>query len=324
MTTPTREQIEKKARELYVEHCYRSNAPHLADITPELSELKESGFVSLAVSELMANESRKYEQYQSYGKYTENLDKTEAKTEISFNVKEAMDNGFFVCGTSQSGKTNLAKHLAKMLMDNGVNVIVLDTSQAWNKNAPIETITEINTQRSVYGWNGSEVYDLSMLAMVDRYLFVDQFTQHLFKRHVDGFREPEFIIFEEAQTYLPNGCMRLSLRKKPIYEGVLNLVTVGANYNLRFGLITQFPALVDKSPVKIAMQRYFGLTWEKNDVNYIKFFIDKEWAQQLKTLQKGEFIYQCRNTIERIQTPKFQSQSNESEKKNWFELTVVH
>ena len=227
---------------------------------------------------------------------------------IPFDVKECMDNGFFVCGTSQSGKTNLAKHLAQKLIEAGIRVIVMDTSQAWSHDSPITIITEVTPEISHYDWHDeSEILDLSKLASRDRIIFVNQFCKQIYARHVYGYRELEFIIFEEAQTYLPNGCMRLSVRKTPIYDGVLDIVTVGANYSLRFGLITQFPALVDKSPVKITMQRYFGLTWEKNDVGYIKFFINKEWAEQLKTLQKGEFIYQYRGIVERIRTEIFKS-----------------
>lgn len=115
----------------------------------------------------------------------------------------------------------------------------------------------------------------------------------------------------------------MSVRKNPIYDGVLDLVTVGANYGLRFGLITQFPALVDKAPVKIASQRYFGLTWEKNDIGYIQFFIGKEQGTRLKTLATGEFIYQPRGTTEKVKCSKFLSTSNDSHKNPWFKVSIV-
>ena len=65
------------------------------------------------------------------------------------------------------------------------------------------------------------------------------------------------------------------MRRSSPCESVLDVVTVGANYQLRFGLITQFPAMVDKTPVKIAQQRFLGWTWEKNDVDYLKAFVVK-------------------------------------------------
>jgi hypothetical protein len=95
-----------------------------------------------------------------------------------------------------------------------------------------------------------------------------------------------------------NGCFR-STKK---YAPMIDLVTVGANYNLRFGLITQFPAMVDKAPVKISQQRYFGWTTEKNDLDYIRKFIGKGYLDEIKNLRKGEFLYQCRNEIAKFST----------------------
>jgi hypothetical protein len=119
----------------------------------------------------------------------------------------------------------------------------------------------------------------------------------------------EFIVFEEAQTYLPNGALRLATRRSSPCEGVLDIVTVGANYGLRFGLLTQFPAMVDKAPVKITQQRYFGWTWEKNDVQYLKGFLSKAWIEKLQSLQKGEFICQNRDRTSLIKTVRYDSQN---------------
>jgi hypothetical protein len=95
-------------------------------------------------------------------------------------------------------------------------------------------------------------------------------------------------------------------------------VTVGANFNLRFGAITQFPAMLDKALVKITQQRYFGFTTENNDLNYVKGFVGKEHTDRLNkdgtpnqnsvfNLQKGQFLYQLRNRIEKIQSCKYEN-----------------
>ena len=323
MTMPNKKQIVEKATEMWRQDRIRANDPSF-DINPEIEELREGGYLSSAQSELMRDSaSHEVSEWKGYIQQIENVENFGKISEtIPFNVKEAMDNGFFVCGTSQSGKTNLAKHLVKKLMDHGINVIVLDTSQAWLHDSPINQVTEITPLRTCYSWNGSEILDISKLSSRERVTFVNQFCNALYRKHVHGFRESEFIIFEDSQAYLPNGSLRLSVRKTPIYDGALDIVTMGANYNLRFGLITQFPALVDKSPVKITMQRYFGLTWEKNDIGYIQFFIGKEWAQQLKTLLKGEFIYQYRGDVEKIKTTKFLVEKTESQTQKWFNMTV--
>jgi len=311
---PKKEKVLERAKELFYDQAYRSGMQNVN--SPEDSELLEGGFYAQAKSELMMSLSRKHEEYGNYNDTMENLAKFEPKETIPFNVKEALDNGFFICGTSQCGKSTLAKHLVKKLIEHGVAVKVLDVSKVWMRDSPISQITEVSTDQSVYSWfDGSEVLDLSMLDARARVLFVNQYCKQIYVKHVKGFREPEFLIFEDAQTYLPNGSMRLSVRRSPIYDGVLDVVTVGANFGLRFGLITQFPALVDKSPVKITMQRYFGLTWEKNDIAYIKFFIGKEASEQLRSLNKGEFVYQYKDRIEKIQTEIYKSHNTTSEDK---------
>lgn len=236
---------------------------------------------------------------------------------VPFDILLAVDSGFYVSGTSQSGKTNLAKHLVQQLIDKGIRCYVLDSSRAWTHDTPIKEILEVTTQTQQYIWQASTVFDISTLNARQKVLFVNQLCHDIYEMHLDGFIDKEFIIFEEAQTYLPQGCMRLATRKSNPLESVLDVVTVGANYGLRFGLITQFPALVDKPPVKITQQRYFGWTWERNDVNYVKAFIGKEWAAKLQSLQKGEFIYQCRDKTELIKTALFKTPIIKSAPEIW-------
>jgi len=226
---------------------------------------------------------------------------------VPFDVKLAVDSGFYVSGTSQSGKTNLAKHLVQQLLNNGMACYVMDASKAWTHDSPIDNVLLVSEREKRYVWNKSVVFDISALSSRHKVLFVNTFCHDLYAMHVDGYARKEFIIFEEAQLYIPAGSMRLAVRRSSPCESVLDVVTVGANYGLRFGLITQFPALVDKPPVKITQQRYFGWTWERNDVGYIKAFIGKEWAEKLKSLQKGEFIYQCRDATTQIKTGVYKS-----------------
>lgn len=309
MKTPTKLEIVERARELF--HIDRArNGDEGFAINPELNELAESGYISTALSDLMTGienkNARWFDQKETDSKVENFAEKsdTEISSELPFDVQEAMCTGFFACGTSQSGKTNLAKHLVKKLIENGITVYVFDVSQAWSKNGPIAHTVEIfGNERTISFPVDSSIFDISGLTTWKKLRFVNQMCKYLFDLHVHGLTsQKHFLVFEEAQTYLPNGCMRLSTRRDSPCENVLNVVTVGANYKLRFGLITQFPAMVDKTPVKIAQQRYFGWTWEKNDVDYLKAFMGKEWAAKLRDLQRGQFIAQLRNKIELIQT----------------------
>lgn len=303
MKTPTKSEIVSRAKELFLQDaCLHGSG---SSINPTVEELKEGGFCNAAVSDLMRGpESKNANWFNEKVKpendlNSENLEKTQG---LIFDSRECMDTGFFICGTSQSGKTNLAKHLVQRLIAEGIIVYVFDVSQAWNS-GPIRNIVEIEGNEKTVRFVDSTVFDISGLNVRKKIRFVDTLCGHLYGQHVNVQTErKEFIVFEEAQTYLPNGCMRLAIRRESPCENVLNVVTVGANYNLRFGLITQFPAMVDKTPVKIAQQRYLGWTCEKNDIDYLKGFVGKNWADKLKNLERGQFVYQCRNRVELMQT----------------------
>jgi hypothetical protein len=303
MTTPTKAEIIEEATRLYFEDCFKRGCQ--SPITPEIAELRESGFLSIAQSLLMQNHTRHTaEQWQDYAEQTEKPQVE--KQGIPFDLAEAKDTGVFTCGTSQSGKTTLNKHIAQKLISQGIAVYVLDVSRAWMQEAPISNVTtvphggnSINVQP-----NRSTILDLSELSFEERFRFVNAFTAMLYQWHKSwGYKRApyEFIFYEESQTYVANGCFR-SYKK---YAPLIDLITVGANFNLRFGLITQFPAMVDKAPVKISQQRYFGWTTEKNDLDYICKFIGKDWIPEIKALRKGEFLYQCRNEIVKFQCKKF-------------------
>jgi hypothetical protein len=306
MTTPTKQMILEKATELFHIDRARANDPSF-DITPTEQELKENGHWQCAISELMMDRSKhEVERFESYIRATENFAEKQTLSEVPFDFPEAMSTGFFVSGTSQSGKTNLAKLLTAKLLNHGVSVYVLDVSRAWTQETPIEnfiTVPHNGTETSFRPFE-SAILDLNALSFDERFRFVNAFIQTVYDIHKSyGYKRApyEFIFCEESQTYWPNGCFR-STKK---YAPAIDLVTVGANFNLRFGLITQFPAMVDKAPVKISQQRYFGWTTEKNDLDYIQKFIGKEWLSEIKSLQKGEFLCQLRNKVTKFQCRKF-------------------
>jgi len=72
MATPNKQQIIDKATELYFEDCFKHGCQ--SPITPEVAELSESGFLSLAMSELMRDNTRHTaEQWSDYDAETEKL-----------------------------------------------------------------------------------------------------------------------------------------------------------------------------------------------------------------------------------------------------------
>jgi hypothetical protein len=77
------------------------------------------------------------------------------------------------------------------------------------------------------------VFDISWLRIVERFAFTNVLCEAIMDaraNHPNPTLLPwVFIVSEEAQLYLPNGCKR-SLRK---CGSVLDVVTVGRNYNVR-------------------------------------------------------------------------------------------
>ena len=305
MTTPTKAEIIARAKELWHMQEARSGNPAF-DIEPELCELREEGLLAVAQSELMYSPARKYEleRWEEYHRSTEKLGETESniETEIPFSVSDALASGFYLCGTRQlSGKTNLCKILVSKLLNYGVTVYVVDPSLAWLLNSPINNVIQIPKGNGCLTMEmRSTVFDVSRLGYAERFAFVKSFCKTLTDMHLSSNTQPEMLIFEEAQTYLPNGCMRS--RK---YSDITDFVTVGGNYGLSFAAITQFSASVDKAIVKLAQQRYFGLTTEDNDKRYVKSFIGKQWLNGLIQLQRGQFLYQNRAEISKFQCDKF-------------------
>jgi hypothetical protein len=228
---------------------------------------------------------------------------------IPFNTAEAKENGFCITGTSGSDTSSLAKHILRFLLQDGCFVYVISESKAWAPPAqtPITNAIALQPHGIVtFQLYQDHIFDVSKLDNEERFVFVDELCKKVIDSRADA-PNPKllpwlFVVFGEARLYLPKGCMR-SPRK---YGNVLDLVSNGHNLNVRFGLITQFPAMVDKAAFKITQQRYFGSTADKNDVNYIKSFLNsKNEVEYLRNLGKLEFIYQRQGKTEKLKVEPF-------------------
>lgn len=320
MITANKQQVIELAKDLYMKDQAKNGLEGLEDSQPELCELLEEGWIDKAQESLQKMKQTEYALKQ-YEQYVESFDSKQLSTitlknesnnissmSIPFDITEAKDTGFFACGTTQSGKSTLAKHLVKKIVDDGYSVYVIDVSKVWSNDTPIHNTVIIHSTDNLIDipTNTSTVLDISELEYTQQFNYVSSFCKGIYDWHKSkGFKKApfEFVVFEESHVYFPNGCFR-SPRK---YSSCINLVTIGANFNLRFGAITQFPAALDKALVKVTQQRYFGWTTEYNDRNYVRSFLGKEWIDpkqpdSVYNLQKGQFLYQLRNKIEKIQS----------------------
>jgi hypothetical protein len=300
MTTPRKSEILEKAVELWFNEQWQNGLR--TSIVPTEQELAEGGYVASARSMLMRNK---------YRSEVENKDYLEDVEGLRFDVKEAMQTGVFCSGTSGSGKTNLMFHVADRLMQKGVTVYVVDPSQVWEKGSNVPNVLRVTFPMRV-SWQGgkpehSTVFDVSRLTFPQRMQFANLLCKTLLDKAKASEYDPEtFVIFEECQLYFYQGSMR-SLKQSDAIE----LVTNGRNYNIRYGIITQFPSMIDKLLIKMTKQKYFGWTNEKNDVEYIQSIIGRENAQELEKLETGEFIYSYPvrgHGTKKIETEKFERQ----------------
>jgi hypothetical protein len=216
---------------------------------------------------------------------------------FQFSTEEACKSGFSLTGTSGCGKTVTAFHCVRQLQLAGALIIVFDPSQAWLKYPYIKSVTNFGQNLS----SGAIEAGIHSIAVTDRVIDVSTLTTMQFQEVADKFcwllfnmqaRLPEgqrkqiFILFEEAHIVLPEGSM-----KSKRLQNVVRLVTVGRNYKIRVGVITQFAAMLDKSILRFAGQRYFGWTDEFNDLQRIATMIGKEQAETLKYYKTGDFFY---------------------------------
>ena len=136
MTTPTKEQIIERARELWHIEQARNGNPAF-DIEPELDELREGGFLAVAQSELMR--SPNHDEWDGYNERVAYSQKTLEKeldgsifAKIIRDIKEHL--GLIVVAESGHGKSFTAFTLAKEAMkDPDITVVILSPSTVWRR-----------------------------------------------------------------------------------------------------------------------------------------------------------------------------------------------
>ena len=285
MTCPTKEEIERRAREIYARDCYRNGVPELADTNPETSELRENGCWPQAVSELMRDESKT--ESAEWENYNENL---ENSSDLTFDVKEGMATTTFISGSRGIGKSDVAMKIADQLMKEGILVVAFDPSTDWVKRSGITEYLKADSLSDLPIPGHSMIVDTSMLTPMRQQQTVEWFCKRLFEFQLHSTKR-FYLVFEEAQIFFPLNSLR-SLKT----QNTMRILTTGRNFNVSLCAISQFAATIDKELVKHAGQIFLGYAAEANTLAYWKGILGKK-AEDLKTLQNGQFIYFNRNKI---------------------------
>lgn len=226
-------------------------------------------------------------------------------------IKEAEKSGFYISGSTGYGKTDLAMNIADQLTKNGNTVIVFDNTMDWMQRSSIGNVYTAQSPEIPFVAiiQQNTIIDLSLLNPFEQRELVIKFCEQLWNHQVKlkqhgAQLKKYFLIFEEGHIYLPQGSMR-SKANAPVVQ----VVTGGRNFGIRFGVITQFASMIDKDAMKYMKQRFFGYTDEPNDISYVtKFMSNKKkerdaYAEQLRNLQHGEFIFKNGLKTEKVYSP---------------------
>lgn len=135
------------------------------------------------------------------------------------------------------------RHIASLLMKHGIKVVVFDPTQDWMKRSSIpnaETITHEfpKLYGKLYPPQLSIVYDISHLTIEKQQQLVEAFCKTLMQIQAEtpeDDRQQFFLIFEEAHTYFPEGCMRAKR-----YRETVKMMTQGRNFNVKNVIIPFF------------------------------------------------------------------------------------
>jgi hypothetical protein len=281
---PNRKAIIEKAIELFHNERAKNGDPAF-NITPTEQELTENGFVQTAKSMLMRD---------NYKAMVENKDYIENLDNFQFDISEALQNGLYTVGSRGCGKSDLNMLVAQKLMNEDVICLVFDPSLDWIQRSNIPKYINVKPYMAISIPNESMIYDLSRLTLSQQREFVERFNRALVEYQISNGKQWYFCIYEEAHTYFYQGSM-----KSKTMQYTVRALTQGRNFKISMALISQFSSMVDKDTMKFMNQRFFGVSNEKNDVEYLKAFLGKH-AQELKTLDNGQFFYFNKGKISKV------------------------
>jgi hypothetical protein len=192
--------------------------------------------------------------------------------------------------------------ISDQLMKEDICVIVFDPSTDWVKRSGIVEYLKAEPLSDLPIPEHSVIVDTSMLTPMQQQQCIERFCKKLFEFQLHS-TQRFYLVFEEAQLFFPLNSLR-SLKT----QNTMRILTTGRNFNVSVCAISQFPALIDKELVKHASQVFLGYASEPNTLAYWKGMLGKK-AENLKTLQNGQFICFNRNKISLTEIESYQSEN---------------
>jgi len=326
MATPTKDEIEERALELFMARNH-----DISCNTPELHELKESSIFLEAQHELMRseeNEALNYiEEMANENGYTLVKRKGEdtdyehvefydsiqicesGKFNIPFSIDEQIDSNTLICGANKTGKTRLSCGIASLLENLNWKIIAFDAVGNYKTVSDIPTycnITKRNYDKEEKVWfypqpKNSIIFDMSLLRPNKQKLFVDSVLESLWNTQVRKPSKQTLVILEEAQLFMRN-------IRGAAAQNLLRLATAGRNHKIRLLAITVDLALIDTAFIRLCSQRYYArLNVEENSKRKFKSFHGKDWCRVVQELDLGFFVYMVKEKLQVVKVSLFES-----------------
>lgn len=310
MTTPTRNEIETAAQELWHSDQMRKGNP-VFDITPTTEELKESGYFSLAQSHLMRDQARS--QSECWEKYIDHVEKYECnltyKFGIPFDIEEQQDSNTLITGANKTGKTRLSCGIASLLQNFDWKIVAFDPVGNYKTVSDIPVyynVTKRNFDKEAKTWfypvpEESIIYDMSLLKPVKQKSFVDCVLESLWERQVKQSSRKTLTILEEAQLFMRN-------IRGSVSQNLLRICSAGRNHKIRVLAVTVDLALVDPCFIRLCAQRFYGkLNIEENAKKKFRSYHGGDWCRVATELDLGYFIYLVKDKLQVVNVPCFET-----------------
>jgi Cdc6-like AAA superfamily ATPase len=321
MVTPIKSEIVKLATEKWHADQLRKGNPAF-DIKPEIDELRESGYLSLAQCELMRNQD--YEEWDGYNEKVESVqkalefeEKSEFKTIEIIDLNEVLKSGLAIVGGRGTAKTTTAKHLIRRLIREKASVKIRAFEDAYefskNSDLPVYQILTAQTRR---------IYDLPHCSYFTGKLYNPEDATTILRSFVirDWGKQVEKVLASNGQydkwiLYVTDDSHSILDRyslTRTINKTLLRWVGTGRNYCMSYVTVSQRFQSIPTQLLERINTGYliFKLTGANNKSKLKAIGLDKPIIKQIEKLKTGEAIFYYDGKTELIYVPKFESVNN--------------
>jgi hypothetical protein len=309
MVTPKKEQIIERAKELFFQHEWKNG--NRTSITPSERELKESGWLSVAQSELMRNEDTEYRSYIEREATELGIVKGQvqykscltANMGFPIDLEECRKSNILITGTNAQGKTLAAMQICDILINNNWQCLVFDSSGIWKSKSSIPDVCTVRKKKDKVRMylDRSMIFDISLLLPRDQKKFLEQILSQIWVLRV--LQRPQrwcLIVLEEAHLYMRN-------IRGLVSQNLMRICSVGRNWKIRTLAISPSLTGLDCEFVRLAQQRYhFRLGNEVNAKRRFRSYYGLDWCRECQNLDVGFALYVNKEKLEVWKIPEFQ------------------